>query len=217
MGARVKVKFPTLSDTDESDWARVVSIGAGTERGIHFMPNVDDEVLVAFEQNDPGRPIVIGGLFNGKDVPWAPAGDVIGGDGKVMQWGIQSIKGNFMKFLDGDADDKIGVVISLADGVTKLKIGKDMTQLIANNKPIEIKSGEASIVLKDGNITMKATKVTIESTAAMELKAGAKLDVKATAGTAIDGGPTLEVKASASAKVTSGGMLELKGTMTKIN
>lgn len=217
MGGRVKVKFPTLSDTDESDWARVVSIGAGTERGIHFMPNVDDEVLVAFEQNDPGRPIVIGGLFNGKDVPWAPAGDVIGGDGKVMQWGIQSIKGNFMKFLDGDGDDKIGVVISLADGVTKLKIGKDMTQLIANNKPIEIKSGEASIVLKDGNITMKATKVTIESTAAMELKAGAKLDVKATAGTAIDGGPTLEVKASGSAKVTSGGILELKGSMTKIN
>ena len=42
---------------------------AGTNRGIWFVPDVDDEVLVAFEGGDPRRPYVLGGLWNGKDAP----------------------------------------------------------------------------------------------------------------------------------------------------
>jgi hypothetical protein len=69
---RVKVKFPWLRDTDdegETFWARIgVLIGKG-DFGSFFLPEVDDEVLVLFEQGDPRVPIVIGAIWNGKDEP----------------------------------------------------------------------------------------------------------------------------------------------------
>jgi phage protein D/phage baseplate assembly protein gpV len=66
---RVKVRFPWLDDSHESDWARIALDGAGAGRGIFAAPQVDDEVLVAFEHGDPARPFVVGGLWNGKDRP----------------------------------------------------------------------------------------------------------------------------------------------------
>ena len=75
---RVKVMFPWLSDNLESDWFRVASPMAGAGRGIMFMPEVDDEVLVAFEHGNPQRGIVVGSLWNGKDKTPIPVGDAIG-------------------------------------------------------------------------------------------------------------------------------------------
>jgi phage protein D len=67
--ARVKVKFPYLTGDYATDWARVASAGAGRQRGIQFIPEVNDEVLVGFEFGDVHHPYVIGGLWNGKDAP----------------------------------------------------------------------------------------------------------------------------------------------------
>src|SRR4051812_31769405 len=61
---RVKVKFPWLSDADESNWARIATPMAGASRGVFFLPEVDDEVLVVFEQGLVSRPYVLGGLWN---------------------------------------------------------------------------------------------------------------------------------------------------------
>jgi uncharacterized protein involved in type VI secretion and phage assembly len=55
---RVKVKFPWLTPDHASHWARVVSVGAGPERGIQFLPEINDEVLVGFEQDDVHHPYV---------------------------------------------------------------------------------------------------------------------------------------------------------------
>jgi uncharacterized protein involved in type VI secretion and phage assembly len=63
---RVKVKFPWMSDEAESDWARVMGLGAGPEAGLFIMPAVDDEVLVAFAGGDFSQPFVLGGLWNGQ-------------------------------------------------------------------------------------------------------------------------------------------------------
>ena len=70
---RMKVTFPWLGDKSESHWARVAVPGAGNERGVLIMPEVGDEVLVAFDHGDPRLPYVIGGLYNGKDKPAVPA------------------------------------------------------------------------------------------------------------------------------------------------
>src|SRR5689334_2824184 len=72
---RVKVKFPWLSDTDESHWARVAVPMAGHQRGFYFLPEVDDEVLVAFEHGSADYPYILGALWNGKDEPPASNGD----------------------------------------------------------------------------------------------------------------------------------------------
>src|ERR1700750_2275998 len=64
---RVKVKFPWLSDVDESSWARIAAPMAGKARGIYFLPEVDDEVLVIFEHGDVRSPYVLGALWNCQD------------------------------------------------------------------------------------------------------------------------------------------------------
>lgn len=66
---RVKVKFPWLDENLTSHWARVAAPMAGPDRGFFFLPEIDDEVLVAFEHGDVNFPIVIGGLWNGVDKP----------------------------------------------------------------------------------------------------------------------------------------------------
>lgn len=66
---RIKVKFPWLSGEDESAWARVLTPMAGEDRGFYFLPEVDDEVLVAFEHGDIAFPYILGSLWNGKDKP----------------------------------------------------------------------------------------------------------------------------------------------------
>jgi uncharacterized protein involved in type VI secretion and phage assembly len=79
---QVKVKYPWMDDSQESFWARIAGPGGGKQRGLYFLPEVDDEVLVAFEQGDFNHPYIIGGLYNGKDAPPLAVGDVVSG-GKV--------------------------------------------------------------------------------------------------------------------------------------
>ncbi len=64
---RVKLTFPWLSENQQSAWAPIAAPMAGKERGQWFMPEVGDEVLVAFEQGDFAHPFVVGFLWNGVD------------------------------------------------------------------------------------------------------------------------------------------------------
>ncbi len=66
---QVKVTFPWFSDKTESAWARCVTLMAGKGRGAYFLPDVGDEVLVAFQHGDFSKPVVLGGLWNGVDRP----------------------------------------------------------------------------------------------------------------------------------------------------
>ncbi len=70
---RVKVCFPRLPGKPESDWVRVVQPAAGAGRGFYWLPEVSDEVLVAFERGEAHRPYVVGALWNGKDKPMKTA------------------------------------------------------------------------------------------------------------------------------------------------
>src|SRR6266851_1915075 len=70
---RIKVQLPRLPGGPESDWARVAQPAAGAGRGFYWLPEVGDEVLIAFELGQANRPYVIGTLWNGKDKPMAGA------------------------------------------------------------------------------------------------------------------------------------------------
>ena len=65
----IKVKYSSLGGDVESNWARIVTLGAGAKRGMTFLPEVNDEVIVGFEGGDARRPVILGGVYNGKDVP----------------------------------------------------------------------------------------------------------------------------------------------------
>lgn len=66
---RVLCKYPMISDELVGTWAPVVSMGAGPSSGWFFLPNVGDEVLVAFENNDINRPVVLGMLWSADRAP----------------------------------------------------------------------------------------------------------------------------------------------------
>jgi type VI secretion system secreted protein VgrG len=63
---RIQIRYDWMDD-ERTAWARMTSPSAGPGRGIMFMPEIGDEVLVAFEHGDPERPYIIGALWNGVD------------------------------------------------------------------------------------------------------------------------------------------------------
>ncbi|MEM7796468.1 MAG: VgrG-related protein, partial [Cyanobacteria bacterium P01_C01_bin.118] len=112
---RVKVKFPTLTEDHNSNWARVVSMGAGNSRGFDCLPEIDDEVLVAFEHGDIHRPYILGGVWNGEDAPPNPVSKNVQ-DGKVRLRTIQTRTGHKIQFVEEDQDTKAGVYVETKGG-----------------------------------------------------------------------------------------------------
>ena len=102
---RVKVKLPRISGEDESHWARVATFMAGKDRGAFFLPEVNDEVLVAFEHGDINMPYVIGSLWNGVDKPLET-----NSDGKNNVRVIKSRSGHIIRLNDKDGEEKIEII-----------------------------------------------------------------------------------------------------------
>ncbi|MBV8281692.1 MAG: hypothetical protein JO347_06450 [Candidatus Eremiobacteraeota bacterium] len=110
---RIKVHFPWLDDNHETDWIRIATMMGGNGRGSFFMPEVNDEVLVAFDHGDARFPYVIGFMWNGQDAP--PADDV-----RIRR--IESVNGHRISFLDStpSGGNKGGLLIEDAHGNTIL-------------------------------------------------------------------------------------------------
>ncbi|HAZ44405.1 MAG TPA: type IV secretion protein Rhs [Cyanobacteria bacterium UBA11369] len=113
---RVKVKFPTLTEEHTSNWARVVTIGAGDQRGFDCLPEINDEVLVAFEHGDIHRPYIIGAVWNGKDAPPNQVRESVQ-DGKVRMRTFKSRAGHHIQFVEENKGaSKKGIYIETAGG-----------------------------------------------------------------------------------------------------
>lgn len=165
---RVRVRFPWLSDTEESHWARLAVPMAGEDRGLFFLPEVDDEVLVAFEQGDPRLPYVLGALWNGKDTP--PADN---GDGKNNVRLIRSRSGHVIRLNDEDGKETIEIV----DGK-----GENSLVIDTAAKTITITSGQdIKLVASNGKISLEAREIALKSSADTKVEAGAGMDIKASA------------------------------------
>ncbi len=197
---RVKVKFPWLSDDVESDWARVVAPGAGDGRGLMCLPEVNDEVLIAFEHGRVARPFVLGGLWNGQDKAPLPNSDALEG-GNVRQRALKTRVGHALILTDG-ADE--GVVLETAGG--------NKVTLSDENKSMTFETpGGHKLVLDDsgGKITFEsAGQFTFKSATNLSIEAGTELAMK---------GVSFSLEGSASGKVQSSGILEVKGSLVKIN
>ncbi len=113
---RVRVKYPWLTNDAESNWARVIGIGAGPETGYCVIPEVGDEVLVGFIHGDFSQPCVLGGLWNGQDkLPPETDGASGGEKPKVRSW--RSRTGHKIAIYD-NTDNKIEIVTSGGHEIT---------------------------------------------------------------------------------------------------
>jgi len=149
---RVRVQFPTLSASDESAWARVAAPGAGPSRGLQWIPAVDDEVLVGFELDDHARPVILGGLWNRKDVPPAP-------DDVVNQRLLVSRTDSRLLF---DEDE---VRLSLGGSPCLVKLDKSESSV----------AGDQKLVLSATSIEVKATQKLVLSGAQVEITSSGPL------------------------------------------
>ena len=197
--ARVKLKFPWLSDDYATEWTRVVQLGAGPDSGAVFLPENNDEVLVAFEFGDIRRPYVIGGLYNGQDKP--KLGQGLFDNGKVKRRGFISRKGH--QFILFDDASKSGVALITSDN--QIKIAMDET-----NKEIHIACGSGKMVIESqGDISLesKTGKITLKAQQDVEVSG---MNVKAEAQTQLSmKGATTELNGS--------GQTTIKGGMVAIN
>ncbi len=178
---RVKLKFPTQSDGYVSHWARVVAPGAGADRGLVWTPEVNDEVLVAFENGDRQRPIVLGGLWNGVDKP--PPIEIDGG--KLQARRLVSREGHEVYLRDKMDDKSLG-----------LRTGGDEVVFHLSGTDREMKGTSAGkIVLSaDSDIEIKATgKVSISGTGGVEITSSAQAKLEGSAGVSVKAGGIVEV------------------------
>jgi uncharacterized protein involved in type VI secretion and phage assembly len=176
---RVKVKFPWLSDDNETDWIRIATMMAGGDRGSFFLPEVEDEVLVAFEHGDINHPYVIGALWNGIDKP--PETD---GDGQNNIRKIRSRSGHEIIFDDNGSAGLEKVEIHTKSGhkiVLDDSLGQEKIEIADNtgSNSIAIDSVQNSITISSSlQLKIKASIIEIEADSMLTIKAGAILTLQ---------------------------------------
>jgi uncharacterized protein involved in type VI secretion and phage assembly len=194
---RVKVKIPRISGEEESNWARIVTFMGGKERGAFFLPELDDEVIVAFEYGDINMPYIIGSLWNGKDKP--PEQNA---NGKNDIRVIKSRSGHIIKLDDTENNETIEIID---------KTGKNKLIIDSKNNKISINSDkDIELSAPNGKVIINAKDVEVSSTASTKIKASSDMDIKASGSMKLDGA-TADLKASGNMKL-EGAMLDLKAS-----
>lgn len=230
---RVRVKFPTLTEDHASYWARVVAPGGGNARGVYWLPEINDEVLVAFEHGDMHRPYVLGGVWNGQDATPRTIGDTLDG-GKVRLRVSKTRYGHKAWFVDEDKGaEKRGYYIQTGtepghwlrfndtDKFIELEtIGHHKVRLDDKNKKILIQtSGGHKCEMDD-----MGRKISIESTGTIDINAPQQITLKA-GGSSIEITPAgITIKSTAhqiqlggaGISVDTPGQAQVSGTQTSI-
>jgi uncharacterized protein involved in type VI secretion and phage assembly len=189
---RVQIRLHFQKTDDALLWARVAAPFAGNNRGVQFLPEVGDEVAVAFEEGDPGRPYVVGAMWNGKDVP---------PDIKYKQ--IVTKSGNTVRI--SDEKDKEAIQIFTPGGACMLQLEnvsggatltihsegdiaieakeelrvkcKNFVQVVDNS--YERKAGNAEKAAAGSAMTFSGGEVTLAADMNLALSAGVNLDASA--------------------------------------
>jgi uncharacterized protein involved in type VI secretion and phage assembly len=151
---RVKVTLPWAKDPSGAayeTWARIATLMGGKNRGSWFIPDVDDEVLVAFEGGNPRRPYILGGLWNGKDAP----PESMDGKGSNNKKVIRSRNG--VKVTLNDANGREQLIMETPGG-----------------QKVTLEDGPGSIELRDANgnsVKLQPSGITIQASAKVSITA----------------------------------------------
>lgn len=174
---RVKVKFPSLPEMPESFWCRLVMPMAGRERGWMTIPEVDDEVLVAFVHGDFNHAIVLGALYNGKDTP-PYANEDTENNLRVFQ----SRSGHRLTFDDTAGAERIELILHNEE----IRVIWDSA-----NKELSVYSGKDIIVEAKETISYKCKDFILEAENSVSMKAGMSMTIETTQDCKVNGGQQL--------------------------
>jgi phage baseplate assembly protein V len=164
---RLQVSFPWHGDPAARHWARMAVPMAGKKSGTWFMPEIDDEVLVAFEHGDIGRAYVVGALWSRSSPPPASNADV-----KV----IRSRSGHALTF-DDSREGRVQVALNDGRSVTLDTAGISVEDGKGNRVTIESASGAITIQAA-GSLALRAPAITIDASSTLDLKTSGPLTIK---------------------------------------
>lgn len=171
---RVKLRFPWLDDDYVSDWVRTVQLG-GVNGGSMFPCDVDDEVLVAFDRGALDHPFVIGGLYNGMDLPTGGGEDLYSGaEHKAVRHTLADRGGNRIDLLSDSTTGKEGVRISGGDFLT-VNLDRNMVAIsIDSDGTVGIKGAAAVDIESFGAVSVSGmASLSLESKGALSLEGSA--------------------------------------------
>jgi phage baseplate assembly protein gpV len=187
--ARIQVHIPAFPDIDP--WARVVGIGGGDSRGFLWVPQIDDEVLVAFNKNDHRDAYVIGGLWSTINRPPAtnPADFLTK---RIIQTGME--------------DSPVGHSIEFDDALQSVTITTSTNQTITMDPTqIQLSALEGALT-----ITMSETGIDIEC-------AAGDISLSAPAGTISLDALSVEIQGDTSVDISSDGIVSVEGNLITLN
>jgi uncharacterized protein involved in type VI secretion and phage assembly len=169
---RVKVQYQWLGEKMVSFWARVARPSAGKDYGHLWFPDVDEEVVVAFEHGDINFPIVMGSLWSDKNAaPSALVGNI--DNGKYQNHGFATPHGHKLMFYDKKDDS--GIMLITSDNKISIQLSeKEKTlDLVVDGKELTITSKGDLKLTADGEITIDSKKkVNIKAQSGIDINAG---------------------------------------------
>ncbi|MGH3620750.1 MAG: VgrG-related protein [Sciscionella sp.] len=215
---RVKLRLPWLAEDQETDWAPTAQPGAGNNRGAVVLPEVDDQVLVAFEHGELAYPYVIAGLHSAVASPPMGGDPVNAARAAVNRRAFVSRDGHALQFLDSGSaagkgmslatgDDKLTLVLD--SNATRIAVTSMGTVLIDAANGVRIQSTQGDIELSGRQIKLDAVQgVSITGGTEVTVAARAKLDLS---------GAATSLRGNGSTEVRSGGSCVIAGSLVKIN
>jgi uncharacterized protein involved in type VI secretion and phage assembly len=194
-----------------------VQPGAGASRGAVVLPEVGDEVLVAFGLGSVQEPYVLGGLYNGVDKPAPGFAEHVGStDGRVQRRAFCSRTGMVVEMVEKPQEEKL--TLSTSGGkqrITLVQKSDAAIEIIAEGPVTVTGKKDVAVSSTTGDVTVKGKKITIQATTDLQL-IGANVAVKATAAAGLEGA-TVKVAGSAAAELSGGATTTVKGGIVRIN
>ena len=230
----VKVRLPYFfdPDKDESWWCRIGSPMAGKDRGMYLLPEPEDEVLIAFLNGDPNQPVIIGALFNGKDVfpkkvkvtPDDTEYKIpnIDQDGENNYRFFQSREGHVLMFSDEKGKLRVSLrtknknelVLDDTDGKEKIQLydkdNKQWLEIDVPKKLITLQTDTGDILIKaKKTITLDCKDLVIKAKKSIKIDSGTTTDIAAVG--------NVSVKSLANMDLNATGNITQKGAMINLN
>ncbi|GAA4525385.1 VgrG-related protein [Amycolatopsis samaneae] len=183
----VKLSFPWLDPDYVTDWVRTVQFG-GVGGGGVVAPDVNDEVLVGFEQGLLDRPYVLGGLYNGVDVPSPHDGPLVDpASGRVNRRSFSTRRGDRVELLDARGGPS-GVKLRTGDGKLEVDLDRQGTRIVVRSDgSVQIEAGRfvritgtgVEIDAGSGHLALRGRSVSINGSTGVRVNGGTEASVRA--------------------------------------
>lgn len=173
---RVKLTYPWRDVEDESYWARIAVPMAGDDQGTYFLPEKEDEVLVAFDNGDLRHPYVIGSLWNGQQSP--PADNE--GSNDIRK--IRSRSGHELIFDDADTEASVEITTAGGHTITLDDASGSETMTIedsSGSNTIEFDATQGSLSIEaGGTLSIEAPQIEIAGSGSVTIESSGVLTLE---------------------------------------